>query len=178
MISDPRSASVDPQVNTRAQNVQEKSFHFVEPQSGRHRRSQERRDVRSFVMQRARRERPWSTSKRIKYALYGGNGRDSIGSNPSPSPGNALQPRAPSTKGKWRQPVEDDAQSGQPPTEIDHMLSWSIDPNETLWRAQSPQLGVNIPPARASIGSGVLDPFVSYPIDLDARSVALVEHCT
>ena len=177
MISDPRSASVDTQANTRAQDVQEKNFHFVEPQSGGHRRSQERRDVRSFVMQRARRERPWSTSKRIKYALYGGTTRETIGSSPNPSPVNPLQPRALSTKGKWRHLVDDDVQSKNTPAEHDHNLGWPLDSNEMFWHTQSPQLGVNVVPAGNSIGSGVLDPFGSYPIALDTRSVGLAEHC-
>ena len=177
MISDPRSASPDPQTGLRPQKFEEQTFHFVQPQNGKHRRGQERRDVRSFVMQRARRERPWSTSKRIKYDGCDSASTESIGASPSPPTGIVLQPRAPSRKDKSRPSVEDISKSTKAQNETDDASAWFIDSNEMSGYILSPQQGVVMPYAGNMVGRGMLDPFTSYPIDLDARSLGLVEHC-
>ncbi|KAF2235036.1 hypothetical protein EV356DRAFT_514665 [Viridothelium virens] len=175
MISDPITPSPDQEVSARPHRAHVQSFHFVEPQYGRQRRGQERRDIRSFVMQKARREKPWSTSKRVKHASYKGRAGESIELGPS-STGNLLPSRTLSKKGKLGEAMEDSLEPENPETQSDQVLGWPMDSNEMQWHVHSPQLGIHMPHAGDSVGNGVLDPFATYPIDLDARSLGLVEH--
>ena len=179
MTSAPNAVPVHSQLATKSQAAKEQSFHFVEPQNGKSRHGHERRDVRSFVMQKARRERPWSTSKRVKYALHGGTTRESIGSSASlPAENALLQSQTQSRKGKMRQLMQDNTPSGRSKTGIDYLLGCQSDSNEMQWCDQLSQLDVGFSLARDSVAYGGLDPFSSYPIDLDERGIALVEHCT
>ncbi|KAI9699158.1 MAG: hypothetical protein M1820_007237 [Bogoriella megaspora] len=174
MISDDRGLPENFQRTPQESGSAEQSFHFVEPQHGRNRPSQERRDVRSFVMQRARRTNPWSTSKRIR---AGSNEKTKLESGEaSATMASENPPRAKSTSKRGKRKEQTTATTAIATTsQIGSMVGWQGTSNETPWRTHSPQIGVEgLPTAGPAMNAICSLPI--YPIEMDARSFLLVEH--
>ena len=168
------------QQNGMRRAPKQQNFLFVDSSenAGPEGAKQGRRNARSFVMQNARRQRPWSTSKQ---------------------PGARARPRSSTASGAGKPPQTVDGKPVMGPS-LAFSLHSTYPPSSTndelipasnggCWKCQAPstdgqRLCSKCEPANfkstsffGPLSSGKMDPFGSLPTDLDSQSEALTHHC-
>jgi hypothetical protein len=169
----------------RAQPPQ--AFLFIDSSKPAQGSRQGRRNARSFVMQRARRERPWSTSKNAGKQAFARRSSDSA-SVGTPPDAPLTQPKTPRTPADL--PVVGDVEYAQYASYADNslLLSKQVVCIEcqifTCQPGQSLCPRCVLLPSSSSIHSagnildGFMDPFGSFSVEVDSRVSELLYHCT
>ena len=158
--------------------VPHQDFLFVDSSKSAKSSRQGRRNARSFVMQKARRERPWSTSKQ---ASKQSSARRSPGANSNSSAGTPDLSHTPytSTPSPPRLPpggdyVQYPSDSGFPLVKQSYCQECQIlycRPGQTL----CPRCML-LQPTR-DINGSLVDPFGTFAVEMDSHVSELVDHC-
>lgn len=175
-----RNAAKGKQRSTQQAALVQQDFLFVDTSKSAKSSPQGRRNARSFVMQKARRERPWSTSKHASKQRR---------SPATASPGTVGTPDLSHT------PITSTPSPPRVPTGTDHFPSpYANSYNFTIVKHEPcsdcqiflcrpgqslcPRCLLLQPPAfMEEVDNSLFDPFGRFPVEMDGRVSELLDHC-
>ena len=169
----------------------QQTFLFVDSSegSGSDGAKQGRRNARSFVMQNARRQRPWSTSKQPGIRARAARGASCNSSNGSASASRSLPTSNPSRplsrqSETFQRRLLGCDQPAQLQTDLIHHRPgrcWECHtpchPGDRLCQNCDASLSARSNPSPTPMVGTKMDPFGSLPTQLDAQGEALTAHC-
>ena len=167
----------------------QQDFLFIDSSKPAQTSRQGRRTARSFVMQRARRERPWSTSKHAGKQAPSRRSPDSASvGTPDAYHTPFTQPTTPTTPGDV--PLAGDVDLARVADNNSFFLAKPVlcrechilacQPGQPLCArcvSLPPSHASSLPPDNLAVAEGVMDPFGSFPIEVDSRVSELINHC-
>jgi hypothetical protein len=167
----------------------QQDFLFIDSSKPAQTSRQGRRTARSFVMQRARRERPWSTSKHAGKQAPSRRSPDSASvGTPDAYHTPFTQPTTPTTPGDVS--LAGDVDLARVADNNSFFLAKPIlcrechilacQPGQPLCArclSLPPSHASSLPPDSLAVAEGAMDPFRSFPIEVDSRVSELLNHC-
>jgi hypothetical protein len=155
----------------------QQDFLFVDASKSAKSSRQGRRNARSFVMQKARRERPWSTSKHAKKRNSPESSSPATVGTPdlSPTPITSTpSPTRSSTGSDYFGAAEVSNHAVVKQEVCSDCQIFLCRPGQSM----CPRCIQLQPRARSEdIDNGLFDPFGTFPVVMDGRTSELLEHC-